>query len=399
MFRAVILILCCIIMPDAARGQGQAQGYQLFIGAPVQVCEAIPGQGAPSDFFAKNCSQKRFYEVDPQDRELWVELIFEAAPSLLATGKPLGLFVSAKASSEAYLNGVALGSNGQPGPSPSSEIAGDMDAVFYVAEGALRTGENRLLLRMSSMHSVIALNSPVHNIALAPYRDPRKPGPGTWFVIVTFGLFLAAFVFFGVSAFRGKDRQGSALIALAAIAAAMQLASKSVRDLAPYPYPLHDLRLSLILAFSIILALSLFAYVLQLLFKPLRARRWLALSALFAVMLVIAAFQPGFDLKTQYVLVAASIASVIAGLVAGLGWAGFGIGRRPSRLVDWRGGRAIVCCDHLVRWTFPGSVSLFSTGSAVSVALVPAGARRQRCGQRSKRTSRTGGSQAHRTHQ
>ncbi len=312
MLRLVLLLFSLLAVFTPA----QAQEIQRFIDHPVRVCDAEPASDTPPDFDATNCRTALFYEADPQDRMIWVEMVFAAEPALLAGDKPLGLFISAKASSEAAINGVAIGTNGTPGVSDLSEVPGDMDAVFFVPEGTLQAGENRLVMRFSSMNGDFTLDSPIHNIALAPYRDPRQPGPATWFAVVTFGLFVAGFVFFGVSSLRAKDREGSALIAAISLMAALQLAAEAARDILPYPYPLHDLRLSLILVFGIGLGLSFAAYVLFRLFQPHARWRMLALAGLLVIMLLIGALQPGFDLKTVFVFIAACLAAGLAGSVA-----------------------------------------------------------------------------------
>ena len=316
MLRIAFLLLSFLTFAAPVQAQVQAQAYQSFIAKNVRVCDAYPEANSPPDFKQADCRSALFYQVDPQNRMLWVEMVFEPEPALLEGDKPLGLFLSAKASSEAILNGVAIGTNGTPGVSQLNEVPGDMDAVFFVPEGTLSAGENRLVMRLSAMNGGITLNSPIHNIVLAPYRDPRQPGPATWFALVSLGLFVAGFVFFGVSSLRGKDRKRSALIAAISLMAALQLAAESARDIMPYPYPLHDLRLSLILAFAIGLGLSVVAYVLFALFQPHAKRRMLSLAALLVIMLLISALQPGFDLKTGYALVAASLAAGLAGLVA-----------------------------------------------------------------------------------
>lgn len=293
-----------------------AQDRQDFIDHRVRVCDAQPGSQAMPDFTQSDCHSALFYEVDPQGQMLWVEFVFTARPALLEKDKPLGLFLSAKASSEAFLNAVPIGSNGVPGVSHLSEDPGDMDAVFFVPEGVLKTGENRLVMRMSSMNGEITLNSPIHNLVLAPYRDPRQPGPATWFALVVFGLFLAASLFFAMRSVRGQNRQLSAIITALSLAAALQLAAEATRDILPYPYPLHDLRLSLILTFAIGLGLSAFAYVLLVLFGPHPRARALALGALLVAAIAISVLATGFDLKTLYVLAATCAASAMAGLVA-----------------------------------------------------------------------------------
>ncbi len=311
-FRLVVLFLSILTLPATALAQEQ----QSFIDHPVRICDADNGSEAPPDFALAECRSALFYKADPQGQMLWVELVFEAEPALLTDDKPLGLFLSAKASSEATLNGVPIGSNGVPGASQLSEEPGDMDAVFFVPEGTLRVGQNRLVMRMSSMNGEIALNSPIHNIVLAPYRDPLQPGPSTWFALVAFGLLAASFVFFAVRSWRSEDQRDHALIAALSLAAALQLAAEAARDIMPYPYPLHDVRLSLILAFAMAVGLSFVAYVLLLLFRPHSRRRALALGVLLIVMLLISAVVTGFDLKTGYALVAAALACGLAGTVA-----------------------------------------------------------------------------------
>ena len=339
MLRFAVLLLSFLMLPATAL----AQKYQSFIDHPVRICDADKGSGIPPDFAQAECRSMLFYETDPQGQMLWVEFIFEAETALLEDNKPLGLFLSAKASSEAILNGVPIGSNGRPGASQRSEEPGDMDAVLFVPEGTLQADANRLIMRMSSMNGEITLNSPIHNIALAPYRDPRQPGPATWFALVAFGLFVASFVFFAVRSLRGEDQRDSALIAALSFAAALQLAAEATRDIIPYPYPLHDLRLSLILTFAIGVGLSFVAYVLLLLFRPYPKPRMLALGALLIIMLLISAIATGFDLKTGYVFVAASLTSSLAGVGAYLkgnrkgGWFALA-GLVLAALIVWLGG-------------------------------------------------------------
>lgn len=312
MLRFAFFLLSILTLSAAA----QAQEYQRFIADDVRICDAEPGSLTPPDFSGPECDTVQFYQADPQNRMVWIELVFEAEPALLEVNKPLGLFVSAKASSEAILNNVSIGANGRPGATQLAEVAGDMDAVFFVSEGTLRPGTNRLVMRLSSMNGGIILASPIHDIRIAPYRDPRKPGPATWLALVTFGLFVAGFVFFGVSSLRGNDREASAWIAALSLAAALQLAAEGAREILPYPYPLHDLRLALILAFAIALGISFVGYVLLLLFGPHPRRRMLGLGAVLIIMLVIAAWVPGFDTKTGNVLITAALAAGTSGLVA-----------------------------------------------------------------------------------
>lgn len=320
-------VLVCLLPTPAA-----AQRIVSPDANSVRVCPAEGQDGRIPDFSAPACRTIPLAELDPQGRHLWAAMTLRLAPAALAQDRPLGLFVHAKASSEAFLNGVRLGANGRPGESPRTERPGLMDAVFFVPGHVLREGENRLVLRMSAHHGSIRLARPVHQVLLGPYRSATARLSSYWPSLVTFGLFLAGFAYFGVSALRGEDKEGSAIVALASLAAALQLASEAARGILAYPYPLHDLRLGLILLFAMLLGLALFAYALHVLFAPSR-RIWLVtLAGLAAILAAAAAFAPGFDLKTLFVLILAALASAVAGAIA---WA---TGRRGGRAVALTGG-------------------------------------------------------------
>ena len=294
----------------------------------VRVCpasDAGPGERQP-DFAAPRCRTQVLWRVDPQGRELWAELRFDPGAALLASDEPLGLFLNAKASSAIWLNGRTLGVNGVPGDSAADEVPGRMDTVFFVPATALREGENRLVLHLSAMHGSMQLANPVHNLVLAPYRSAGERALAFLPAMVTFGLFLAGVAYFGMSAWRGYDREGSAILAAASLAAALQLAAESTRGIISYPYPWHELRLVLILLFAALLALALLTYLLLALFPDRRAGRWWAVGGAVPAMAVAAWLVAGFDGKTVSVLLVSAAGGMAAGVVA---W------RRGNRTGGW----------------------------------------------------------------
>ncbi|MXP09154.1 LytTR family DNA-binding domain-containing protein [Pseudoblastomonas halimionae] len=133
---------------------------------------------------------------------------------------------------------------------------------------------------------------------------------------MTFGLFIAGVVYFGVSAWRDYDREGSAILAVASLAAALQLAAETMRDLVSYPYPFHEIRLALILSFAIALALALLAYLLLVLFPDHHRARLLAIGATSCGMAALAWWMTGFDAKTLGMFALVAVAGAIAGLIA-----------------------------------------------------------------------------------
>lgn len=269
----------------------------------VIVC---PAAGAvPPAFDATGCAEMAAADIDPQGRDIWVRAIIEAPPSYAAV-QPLGLFVSAKAASEAFLNGARLGANGAPAASAALETPGKMDAVFAIPGGLLRAGPNVVELRLSSHHGRINLVRPVHFIALGPYVDPaawllRQYWPS----LVTFGALIAGAFYFAAAAVTGARRAETGLLAALSLFAAGQLLVEAYRGLAAYSYPVHEIRVALIVATSLGFGASLVALVLVR-FSPARGRLWFALIT--ALMIAAIVLARGFDAKAAFAVLTAAIA-------------------------------------------------------------------------------------------
>lgn len=97
--------------------------------------------------------------------------------------------------------------------------------------------------------------------------------------LITAGVFLLGFFYFGVGALRGRDRVESCLLSMASLFAVGQLFAEVARGLFSYRYPLHDLRLVTIVACSLGFGLCLAAHVIHR-FKPPRPRWTFAAIAL-----------------------------------------------------------------------------------------------------------------------
>ena len=282
----------------------------------VRVCVVASDTSAEPDFSADNCQWQRFWEIDPQDRLLWVEMILEVSEQTASSTEPIGLYLGGKASSALWVNDRLLGVNGVPAAGAEDEIPGQMDALFFVPQGALQAGENRLVIQMSAMHSSLRLSHPINGLVLAPYRAASAPFLLFLPAILAFGLLLAGVAYFSVSAWQDYDREGSIILVIASLAAALQLASETVRGISSYPYTYHEMRLILILLCATVLSLTLFAYVLLTLFPARREGRSAAVIAGFLVMAVSAWRVAGFDGKTLAVLCVGAIASAIASIIA-----------------------------------------------------------------------------------
>lgn len=290
-----------------------AQPPAAYGGLVLTVCPPGPDGGRPDRFDGPDCEQTGLYSLDTQNRELWVETVLPVRDTDLAGRAPLGLVLSGKAASEVWLNGHALGRNGQPGASAREEIPGRMDAIFYVPRAWLQPEGNRVVLHLSGHHSHVRLNAPMHALGLIPYTQLTDLiAMHYWPALVTLGFFVLGLVFFGVMAWRGEAREGSVILALASFCAGGQLVWEVSRGVFAYPYPVHDIRLLAIVAFAFAFGLCLNAYLFKTLSGYSARMRSLILAGLALVMLAIVATASGFDGKTGFALLAA--------LVHGAGW-------------------------------------------------------------------------------
>jgi len=340
--KPVLAILLALLCAAALAGTASSQPPVLVETDTVRLCPVSDPQVMP-DFSGPDCRTTDLWSVDPQGQHLWMQarLVLDAAQ--LEGPGPFGLQVVAKASSEAWINGTYIGANGEPGASAAEEVPGRMDAVIYVPRALVHAGENIVTLRLSAMHGPVRLAAPMHYVAFGPYRDPtRRLVTAYWPSLITFGAFVIGFLFFGVTALRGEDREGSALLSAASLFAAVQLIAEVSRSLYPYAYPVHELRLITILACAIGFGLCLNAYLLlRLSGLGLRARL-LRLAGLAAVMGGVVIWAAGFDGMTGYALLTASL--------AGIGWS---LAAAIRRQAGARAYLAVLCGYTALMFFFP----------------------------------------------
>ncbi len=301
----IAFVFCLISLPVCAA-----------VATPVRDVVTCPGgtDQPPISFNRPGCSSNTLIGLDPQGRDLWLHARVDIAASSLSNG-PLGLYVSAKAASIAYVNGVRIGQNGTPGPGQATERPGRMDAVFFIPPGLLHVGENDVVLRLSSFHNVLQLASPVHLIAVAPYAQPLDMVlRAYWPSLVTFGVLLAGAFVFASSALSKVNRREPLLLAVMSLVAAVQLLAEVYRGLTPYPYPIQDWRLIAIATCATLFAITLSALII---FRFARSRQMTILGGVIGVILVPLVVVSGYDGKAAFVLLAATAASaLIAGFAA-----------------------------------------------------------------------------------
>jgi DNA-binding LytR/AlgR family response regulator len=246
-------------------------------------------------------------EIDPQGRELWLRAA--VAPRGAEDTTPTLHLVGAM-STEAWFNGVRVGANGEPGPTPAAERPGRYQADIPLPAALWRPQGNVLVLRMSAFHTGLRFAHPVGGIWIGKSFGLPRPV----LLAVTFtaagALLAAAFGFGAVYAIR---RTGSSLM-LAAMSgvAALQAGVENLRQLVRYDYPLHAWRVGAIWLLAATFAVLLVAYA-SARFAPRRRSFLLAAALIFVPATFLAS---GFDEKTAYALLTGVI---LAGVAAALG--------------------------------------------------------------------------------
>ncbi|MCY1041953.1 histidine kinase [Corallococcus sp. bb12-1] len=195
---------------------------------------------------------------------------------------------------EAFWDGVPIGRNGQPGASPESELPGRVDVLLPLSLEGATPGAHVLTLRLSSHHLGFQPVGILHEArvgdaaVLARARlEALLPALCTLGALVLMGLHLL------VRAASGPRRMTALLLGLACLAASALVLLESWRGVSSYAYPLQVVRLRLLLAALVAVALLLPAALAVAFDAP--GRRWL--FALLAGGLLAVAWVPGFDAR------------------------------------------------------------------------------------------------------
>ncbi|HZF42264.1 MAG TPA: LytTR family DNA-binding domain-containing protein [Sphingomonadaceae bacterium] len=197
-------------------------------------------------------------DVSLDGRAVWIQATVELSSEQLQHPQPLALFVSARASSSAYVNGTYVGSNGRPAIRPDREVPGLLDSVFHVPSGTLRPGRNSVKLLASGHSPAIVGSQELHSILIAPFRDsPLMVLPRYLFALLTFGAFVVGALYFGANGLVHRGDRASMALGGASLFAACQLLIEASRGLWAYPYPVHGLRLALIALLTLCVGLTL----------------------------------------------------------------------------------------------------------------------------------------------
>lgn len=269
-----------------------------------------PVQDAPApDFAAPDCRMAKFWEVDPQDAEIWLRATLVVPAGALDELQPMALFISAKMSSQVYLNGELIGQNGTPGSDRRTEFPGRMDAYLFVPRSLIREGANELVMRVSSHLGFLHLSQSIHWIGLDTYQDPTAERlEHYWPSLFPFGVLFLGALCFGLLAILQQRGWHTAFLPLMSLFAAGQLCFEVSRGLVPYLYPFQETRLIMILVFAVGFGLILLAHILSVLTLN-NKKLWFAAGAVLTMLVVV--MTSGFDGKSTMAIAMPTLLSLI----------------------------------------------------------------------------------------
>lgn len=224
---------------------------------------------------------------DVSERGIWWFRWHLEMPEAYRDGSvPIGLYIFGTASAEVWWDGHRVGSKGQVGSTPDSEVPGPMDDVVSLPSELLTPGEHVLAIRFSSQHAGYGIATPVDAVFFAPYGSPLRYFQKNYRASLLLGGALAlAAVFLLVLLIRERQRDVAWLL-LACSSALAQLAVEVSRALVQYPYPWHEWRLFGIGVAATIGGVGLLGHLLQRFALP-GMRYWITgVSSTAAVLLL-----------------------------------------------------------------------------------------------------------------
>jgi Histidine kinase len=219
------------------------------------------------------------------------------------------LFISALASTEIILDGKFLAMNGQVGNKATDEIPGNIEFWISLSPEQLNAGPHKLLFKLSTHNAPPDLMQYVYGIFIQDQEAffHRKQLTNLLPVILSGGLALVAVILF-IFSISLQQKSHWWIFCLLCASASILLLAEVWRSLIGYAYPLHILRLNLILFMAGLFSLLLPWYFLSL-YQIRKLVLWLV--GIFSLILLLVFSHASFDSKVYLMLFAALIISLI----------------------------------------------------------------------------------------
>ncbi len=243
----------------------------------------------------------------------WFRTEFTLPARIGDANVPLGLYVIAVASSEIWLDGVKLGSNGMPSDSASTEEPGLLNAVFALPESLADGETHQLTIRFSSQHTDNRIFTPVDGVFIGPYGSLLGLQQPSYLptILVAGAIGLSSLVLM-VMAFATRSRR-SVWLLTGSLFALLQMALEVVRVYVNYPYPWHVWRLLGISICAAVTSVMIIAYL-----ADRFSMRWqYRITAVFALLFIGLLFViPHSDLVSLLMYLVTMIAGLLICVMA-----------------------------------------------------------------------------------
>ncbi|MCF2860150.1 LytTR family transcriptional regulator [Pseudoalteromonas sp. SMS1] len=230
------------------------ESFNKHIIQSVNVCEAAEAVSAfrESEFFStQECQIKSLARIDSNDKMIWVATSFSLGDVKAPHTRPLGLYFSAKAAAEFYLNGYLIGRNGHPSGDAEKETPGVMDTVLYLPSEILKAEHNQLSIKLSSHHNIMRFEPVVQRLIIADYMSPQNMVLRHYLpTFIPFGILFIGFLYSLYLTISRVSMDLQLLLSTFSFAVLVQLILEVSRGVFAYTYPFHDIRMLGILLMS-----------------------------------------------------------------------------------------------------------------------------------------------------
>lgn len=228
-----------------------------------------------------------------EEKNLWIRIPVTVSPGTFDV--PLSLYLAGLFSAEVYWDGELLGRKGRPGPDPDHEVAGPLDAVFWLPPERLSEGDHLLALRISAHHQHMNYQHPIHYLSIARYASYRAYFLNYYLPsLTTLGVLLLAAVYFGSRYALDRQDRAPLWLAMMSCSVVLALALETARAFFLYPYPFQFYRLSGMLFCAAIFGIFLILYLAARL-RIKNVRGYLVVGSFLS--LLVLPISGGFDLK------------------------------------------------------------------------------------------------------
>jgi len=202
------------------------------------------------DFSANECKTSTMRRYIMTKKSVWILVSDPVVPNFQDDPKPLGLFISGWISSSVYFNDIKIGANGVSSLEYNTEIPGTYDWVGYLPQSALKKS-NQIVMHLSSFNTPHINSNPFNDLYIDVYQHPsKKHFQHYWPTLIPLGVLLISLVY--IVRRLSLEPKTSNLLGLLALTmiATLQLIVEISRGFYAYTYPVHDIRLQVILFFA-----------------------------------------------------------------------------------------------------------------------------------------------------